>query len=232
MNFQSLRRFNLLVMHPDPILCAGLVAALRQHAAFEVFVHGVDHLGAGGPQVDVVIADYATAMRLTDVRARHQLGIQGEARVLALTPNDREADIRRAIEAGVYGYLLVGGALDELLAGVQAVANGLRYMGASVAQRMADSLTRVSLTSREVEVLRLVAAGQPNKAIARELSIELGTVKSHVSAIMTKLGASSRTQAAHIASSRGLVHDAADAESEGMPVPLRLREAEPRQQYA
>jgi DNA-binding NarL/FixJ family response regulator len=232
MNFQSLRRFNLLVMHPDPILCAGLVAALRQHATFEVFVHGVDHLGVDGPHVDVVIADYANAMQLTDIGVRRQLGVQGDARVLALTPNDREADIRRAIESGVYGYLLVGGPLDELMAGVKAVANGLRYMSVSVAQRMADSLTRASLTSREVEVLRLVATGQPNKSIARELSIELGTVKSHVSAIMTKLGASSRTQAARIAAARGLVEDTVDTEGESMPVSLRVRSTEPRPQYA
>jgi len=77
-----------------------------------------------------------------------------------------------------------------------------------------------------------VAAGQPNKSIARELSIELGTVKSHVSAIMTKLGASSRTQAARIAASRGLVVDAVDAEGESMPMSMRARATEPRPQYA
>ena len=230
MNFHSLRRSNLLVMHPDPILCAGLVAALRQHATFEVFVHGTDNVDMDGPPVDVVIADYPNAIRLTEAGARGQLGLQGEPRILALTPNDREADIRRAIEAGVYGYMLVGGSLDELIAGVKAVASGLRYMSVSVAQRMADSLTRASLTSREAEVLRLVATGQPNKVIARELSIELGTVKSHVSAIMAKLGATSRTQAARIAASRGLVEDGVQAEPETMPV--RMRAAEPRLQYA
>jgi DNA-binding NarL/FixJ family response regulator len=230
MNFHSLRRSNLLVMHPDPILSAGLVAAFRQQATFEVFVHGVDNLGSDGPRVDVVIADYANAIRLADPGIRRDTGLQGETRILALTPNDREADIRRAIEAGVYGYILVGGSLDELIAGVKAVASGLRYMSVSVAQRMADSLTRASLTSREVEVLRLVATGQPNKVIARELSIELGTVKSHVSAIMTKLGASSRTQAARIAASRGLVEDAIDTEP--APMPMRMRAVEPRLQYA
>jgi two-component system NarL family response regulator len=70
---------------------------------------------------------------------------------------------------------------------------------------MADSLTRATLTSRETEVLRLITIGEPNKAIARQLQIAVGTVKSHVSAIMAKLGAASRTQAAGIAASRGLV---------------------------
>jgi two-component system NarL family response regulator len=72
---------------------------------------------------------------------------------------------------------------------------------------MADSLTRASLTSREIEVLQLVVTGESNKAIARHLHIELGTVKSHMSAIMTKLDATSRTQAAGIATTRGLVED-------------------------
>jgi DNA-binding NarL/FixJ family response regulator len=207
MNCNSPRLANVLVMHPDPILSAGLVAALRQHPSFEVFVQGVDNLGNEGPQVDVVIADYAGALRLTEASFRNSSGLPREARILALTPNDREADIRRAIEAGVHGYLLVGGPLDELVDGVTTVARGLRYLSVAVAQRMADSLTRATLTSRETEVLRLVATGQPNKAIARELSIELGTVKSHMSAIMGKLGANTRTQAVRIATARGLVEE-------------------------
>jgi DNA-binding NarL/FixJ family response regulator len=86
-------------------------------------------------------------------------------------------------------------------------------MSLSVAQRMADSLTRASLTMRETEVLRLVATGQSNKAIARLLMIELGTVKSHMSAIMGKLGANSRTHAVRIATARGLVEEHQPAEA-------------------
>lgn len=230
MNHHPPRHSNVLVMHPDPILSAGLVAALRQHATFEVFVHGLDHLGPQGPQVDVVIADYSNAMRLTEPGARKSHGLLDEARILALTSNDREADIRRAIEAGVHGYLLVGGPLNELSDGVAAVASGLRYMSLSVAQHMADSLTRATLTSREIEVLRLVATGQPNKAVARQLGIELGTVKSHVSAIMAKLGASSRTHAARIAATRGLVED--HVATEHHPRPSRVRTMEPAMQFA
>ena len=87
------------------------------------------------------------------------------------------------------------------------MANGLRYVSRSVAQRMADSLARTSLTLRETEVLSLAAGGESNKAIARDLAIKSGTVKSHMSSIMSKLGASSRTHAASIAAARGLVED-------------------------
>ena len=214
MNYHTLRRSNVLVMHEDPILSAGLVAALRQQSALEVFVHGVDHLGPDGAAIDVVIADYGTALQLTDAAVRSSLALPPDARILALTSNSREVDIRRAIESGVHGYLLVGGPVSELLDGVSMLAGGSRYMSLSVAQRMADSLTRANLTTRETEVLRLVAVGQPNKTIARQLKIELGTVKSHISAIMAKLGASSRTQAARIAAARGLVEDSAPLDRE------------------
>lgn len=217
MNYQTLRRSNVLVMQPDPILSAGLVAALRQQPTFEVFVHGVDNLGPEGPRVDVVIADYVNAMRLTQPEARAAHGPLGNAKILAFTPNDREADVRRAIEAGVHGYLLFGGPLNELVDGVTAVSSGLRYMSLSVAQRIADSLTRATLTSREIDVLSLAATGHPNKVIARELGIELGTVKSHMSTILAKLGARSRTQAARIAAARGLLENQATNQLDARP---------------
>lgn len=222
MNYLQPRRSTVLVMHPDPIFSAGLVTALRQAATLEVVVHEGDGLGPGESRVDVVITDYDAAMRLVeDPVARESRAVPETARILAVTSNCREADIRRAIQAGVHGYLLIGGPLTELIESVNVVAGGARYLSLSVAQRMADSLTRATLTSREVEVLRLVALGQPNKVIARQLRIELGTVKSHISAIMAKLDASSRTHAARIAASRGLVEDLSTPE--GNPGPIRTR---------
>jgi DNA-binding NarL/FixJ family response regulator len=207
MNDTAPDRSSVLVMHDDPLLCAGLVAALRQHAAFEIYADGIENAIQRGQTIDVVVADYSQAMRLASPAVRAGHGALSRARILALTSNDREADIRRAIAAGVHGYLLLGCALSELVDGVATVANGTRYLCRSVAQRIAESLTRASLTSREIEVLQLVVIGESNKAIARHLCIELGTVKSHMSAIMNKLGATSRTQAAGIAAARGLVEE-------------------------
>jgi two-component system NarL family response regulator len=211
MSHSTLRRPTVLVVHQDPLLRTGISAALRERGAFEVFVQGADAECAGAARIDVVVADYHSGVQLAHAGDRTLQPVLASARTLVLTPNDREADIRRAIEAGVQGYILLGGTLDELVAGVTAVAKGLRYLCRSVAERMADSLTRTPLTSRETEVLQLVASGESNKEIARRLRIELGTVKSHMSAIMSKLGASSRTHAAGIAATRGLVQERAPA---------------------
>ena len=97
------------------------------------------------------------------------------------------------------------------------LGRGLRYLGLEVSQRMADSLTRETLTARESEVLRLLAAGLCNKSIASRLLIGVGTVKAHVRGIMGKLGASSRTQVVTIAAQRGLV----DEPPLSLPVPAR-----------
>lgn len=207
MNHLTPRRSTLLVAYPDPLLRAGLMTALGRHGAFETVDGGVDAGIPDRPRIDVVITDYNDAMCL----ARGALGRDAlsEARILAVTTNDREADIRRAIEAGIHGYILLGGPLDELIDGATTVASGLRYVSRRVAQRMADSLTHPALTSREMQVLGRVARGESNKAIARALAIKAGTVKSHMTAIMSKLGASSRTQAANIAAARGLVEHCA-----------------------
>jgi two-component system NarL family response regulator len=230
LNHTTPKRTNILVMHQDPLLRAGLVTALRQHAAFAVFVDDRDSVGSDEPEIDVVIADYNDAMRLTDPAVRAAQLPLASARIVALTANEREADIRRAIEAGVHGYLLLGAPLRDLIDGVTTVAKGLRYLCPLVAQRMADSLSRVSLTSRETEVLQLVVTGESNKAIARRLNIELGTVKSHMTAIMSKLGATSRTQAAGIATERGLVQERVIAHP--LPFAARARRIASRMQLA
>jgi two-component system NarL family response regulator len=219
----------ILTLHPDPLVRAGIIASLSQHAAFEVLEEVPDAAGLEEPPIAVLIADYQQAIRLSDPAVRAARRSLATARILVLTSNDRETDIRRAIEAGIHGYLLLGGPLSELIESVTALAHGGRYLGRSVAQRMADSLARVSLTSREIEVLQLVVGGECNKAIARRLRIEVGTVKSHMNAILGKLNATSRTQAAAIAVTQGLVE-------ERMPIPpgalsLRVPQVGPMAQF-
>jgi DNA-binding NarL/FixJ family response regulator len=230
MNHSLSRRMKILVMHPEPLVCAGLAAALQ--SSFEIFVHDTEGLPPDAPSIDVIIADYGYAMQLVDADVRRRCGALANARILALTGNDREADVRRAIEAGIHGYLLQGCSLEELAAGANAVARGVRYLCATVARRMADSVASVTLTLRENEVMRLVATGHSNKAIARQLDIGLCTVKSHVSAIMTKLGAKSRTQATSIAVTRGLVDERGPSPCPPWTLASRTPLLEPQPRFA
>ena len=228
MNHSQSIPLKVLVAHPDPIVGAGVVAALRQHPNFEVSAGPAGDAAPFGSTVDVVVTDHANAIRLTDRAARAPDSRRADTRVLALTASDREADIRRALQTGIHGYVVLGGSLDELIHAVQAVGLGVRYLCPIVAQRMADSLAGETLTQRENQVLRLVATGQSNKAIARQLEIELGTVKSHVSAIMMKLGAISRTQAANIALTRGLMDERRPHRAAPAASPVRTAQALPQ----
>ena len=114
-------------------------------------------------------------------------------------------DILRAMQAGAKTYLPKSVQREELIKAVRAIARGETYLPNVVAGRLAERLRRPDLTSRELEVLRLVAAGNSNKDIAGTLSIEVGTVKLHVGKILEKLHARDRTEAATMAIQAGIV---------------------------
>jgi two-component system NarL family response regulator len=127
------------------------------------------------------------------------------ARVLLLTTYDGDEDIYRAMHAGARGYLLKGAPRAEVLRAIRAIAGGQRFISPEVGAKLADRMSTASLTGRELEVLRLLAAGKANKEIGAELSIAEGTIKAHVSAILQKLGATSRTEAVLEGVRRGLL---------------------------
>jgi DNA-binding NarL/FixJ family response regulator len=205
MNPWPTRPLNVLVAHAQPLLAAGLVASLKGLPDLDVFAQDAasPEEPAGTGDADVVVTDYAHGIRLA-TQARRPGATRPAARVLVVTSHDREHEVRFALESGVHGYLLLGSPVEELTAGVRMLGQGRRYLGMEVSQRMADSLTRESLTGRETEVLRLLSRGMCNKSIASELLIGVGTVKAHVRGIMSKLDASSRTQVVSIAAQRGL----------------------------
>lgn len=196
----------ILISHADPLLRTGVAAALGQHSDFAVFVEAIEGVISSKRPISVIITDYDHAMRLARSAHVNRIVLSAPS-IVVLTAKAREAEIRFALNAGIRGYILLGGTIDELMEGVQSVAKGLRYVSRSAAQCLAESVTHSPLTSRELEVLNLVAAGQCNKAIGRELRIQLNTVKSHMTAIMSKLDARSRTQAVAIANLRGLVEE-------------------------
>jgi DNA-binding NarL/FixJ family response regulator len=127
------------------------------------------------------------------------------ALAVVLTTLDGGEDVRRALSAGAKGYLLKDAAPGELMACVRAVLGGSVYVSAAVAGRLAEGLSREQPTARELEILQLLARGLPNKRIADALGIADGTVKAHITNLLEKLRASSRTEAVAVAYRLGLI---------------------------
>jgi len=134
---------------------------------------------------------------------------QPDVEVVALTSVLEDASVAGAIRAGAVGYLLKNASPDELRSAIRAAAQGQVRLSPEAAARLVREVrapdSPETLTKREIEVLRLVAAGRANKEIARELEVAEQTIKAHVSSILSKLGVQSRTQAALHAFRIGLV---------------------------
>lgn len=128
-----------------------------------------------------------------------------EAVILMLSTHAGEEEIYRALEAGARGYVLKSVVREELLRAIRKVAQGDRYLDASVAAILASRAAHRPLTSRELEVLRMVARGLGNKEIASQLDIAEVTVKLHVSHVLEKLNVRDRTEAATAALQRGII---------------------------
>jgi two-component system NarL family response regulator len=127
------------------------------------------------------------------------------ARIIVLTTYDSDEDIYRGLRAGAMAYLLKDAPLSELLEAIRAVHAGQKRIPLAVAAKLVERMSSPELTAREMQVLHLVVAGQSNKEIGTTLNISEGTVRAHVNNILSKMGASDRTQAATLAIKRGLV---------------------------
>ena len=131
--------------------------------------------------------------------------INPRARVIILTTFDGDEDIYRGMRAGARAYLLKDAPRDELLDCIRAVHAGETFVPPLVAAKLAAQVSSERLTSREREILQLMGGGASNKAIARQLGISEGTVKTHVKSVLQKLEVASRTEAVSLAARRGLI---------------------------
>ncbi len=128
------------------------------------------------------------------------------AKVVVLSSYEGDADIREAMDAGAQGYVAKGMVREELLDVIRTVHAGKRRIPAALAQTLAEHVSDDQLSPRELEVLQFVSAGKRNKEIAAELSVAEDTIKMHVRNLLSKLGASDRTEAVTIALRRGILH--------------------------
>ncbi|OWQ44569.1 hypothetical protein CDL60_24065 [Roseateles noduli] len=187
------------VDHEEPLLAMGLRVALQRASHLHLVGGGEDAVEL---PVQVLVTDWSQGLRwLSGDRADPSRA----ASVLVVSSQAREQPMLSALRRGLGGVLLASCSESELLHAVAALAAGRSYVCAEVAQRVAANVSREPLTLREETVLQLLARGQCNKSIATSLGIAPGTVKTHVKAILGKLAASTRTEAASIAAELGLV---------------------------
>ncbi len=206
----------------EAMMRAGVAAILAADAEIEVVAEAAD----GRSAVSQVLATHPDVV-LLDIRmpGLDGLGAAAEIRrllpatgVIMLTTFGEDDYIERALSLGAGGFLLKSGDPRELLAGIHAVAGGAAFLSPKVAQRVIARLSGgqlaraaaareriAALTPREREVLTLLGSGLSNADIAAKMFVVEGTVKAHVSTILTRLGAKNRVQAAITAYEAGLV---------------------------
>ena len=201
----------LLIADDHPIVRDGLRGMFAGDARFEVVGEAVDgaHAVALAQQLDpdVVLMDLRMPVMdgVTAIRRLRELGVR--ARVLVLTTFGNDSDVLPAIEAGAAGYLLKDAAVAELTRAVAASARGEAVLSPAVASRLMGQLRspETPLSDRELDVLRLVAAGGSNRDIAAKLFISEATVKTHLLHAYAKLGVADRAAAVAACYERGLL---------------------------
>jgi DNA-binding NarL/FixJ family response regulator len=202
----------ILLADDHPVVRDGLAAMLGTQPDFQV----IGEAGTGAEAVaeaarlrpDVVLMDLEMPS-LDGIEAIRRLRAADPAiQVVVLTAFDTDERILGALQAGAQGYLLKGAPRAEIFAAIRAVSAGGALIPPVVASKLLRQVRAAespdALTTREREVLGLVAAGLANREIAARLAISERTVKFHVSALLSKLGARNRTQAVRLARERGL----------------------------
>jgi len=184
---------NIINLEPDLQVVAEAENGLQAVEAFERHRPDVTLLDLRMPEMEGVEA-------VRQIRA-----IDPNARVIVLTTYDTDHDIARALKAGAKAYILKDISADDLINCIRDVLAGKTYLAPAAAAKLAEGVTRVQLTPREMAALRLMADGKANKEIASELAISERTVKTHLGHLFEKLGVTSRTEAIKVATHRGLV---------------------------
>ena len=207
----SAGELRVLIADDHPAVRHGLRAILQSQPDIHVIADAAD-----GEEACRLCDELCPDVLLLDLRMPKKDGFQVTAelrsRVGALKPGiivmstyEGEEDIRRALSAGVKGYLTKGTAPEQIRDAVRRVAAGEALLPAGIASKLAASLAQPELSDRERQVLQSIAAGRSNKEIGQGLYISENTVKHHVKSVLKKLNAVGRTEAVTIATKRGLL---------------------------
>ncbi|MFM2198976.1 MAG: hypothetical protein RLZZ505_2408 [Verrucomicrobiota bacterium] len=199
----------LLVVDDHFMVRLGLIGAISTESDIEVVGEACD--GAEALAMFATLKPDITLMDglLPDMHGvevtRKIIGSSPEARIILVSINDTAEDVHRALQAGVSGYIPKSCEKNEIISAIRAVASGGCYLSPELQRKLSERNQQPLLSAREMDVLRLIAAGRANKQIASELEITEPTVKSHVAHILDKLGAPDRTRAVTLALERGLL---------------------------
>jgi DNA-binding NarL/FixJ family response regulator len=192
-----------------PLLRDGIAALIGSEEDMEL----IGAASNGSEAVDL-FRKYRPDITLMDLQMPEMNGIDAigairgefpEARIIVLTTHPGDVQVSRAFKAGARAYLMKGELRKELLQTIRAVHAGHKRVSPEIASEIAEHAADGALTPREIDVLRLVAAGNSNKETGARLSLTEVTIKSHVKNILAKLGANDRTHAVTIALKRGII---------------------------
>ncbi len=202
----------ILVTDDHPVVRAGLSGMLSGEPDFEVVGEAQNGKEAvafvGELKPDVVLMDLRMPEMDGVTAIGHIKSNHPDVHILVLTTYESDADILRAIETGATGYLLKDTPREELFGAIRTVAQGQSPLAPGVAARLMQRVRdpeEEGLSTREIEVLELVAHGTSNKEIAKQLWVSETTVKSHMLHIFDKLGVTDRTAAVTEALKRGII---------------------------
>lgn len=199
----------ILTVDDHPLLRKGIAALVNAEPDLKLVAEA-----SNGQEAIAAFRSYRPDVTLMDLQMPGVDGIEAidrirsefpEARIVVLTTYSGDAQVLRALRAGARGYILKGHVHKELLETIRAVNAGQKRIPPDIAAQLAEHATDDELTEREIDVLRLIAAGNGNKQIADRLSIGEATVKSHVTNILSKLGANDRGHAVTIGLKRGVI---------------------------
>ena len=205
----SVGRASVLVVDDHALLRTGVANIINQEPDLRVIAEA-----SNGQEAIDAFERYRPDVTLLDLRMPVMEGVEAVrqirerdplAKVIVLTTYDTDEDISRALKAGAKAYVLKDISADLLIECIHDVLAGKTYLAPQAAAKLAEGVTRVQLTPRELSTLRLLADGRSNKEIANELEISERTVKTHLGHLFAKLGVTSRTEAVKIAMRRGLV---------------------------
>jgi two-component system NarL family response regulator len=199
----------VLVVDDHSLLRTGVANIINQEAGLEVVAQAANGLEAIEAfrllRPDVTLMDLRMPEMEGVEAVRRIRTIDPLARVVVLTTYDADEDIARALQAGAKAYILKDIAAAALIACIRDVLAGKTYLAPAAAAKLAERVTQVQLTPRELATLRLMANGNSNKEIATALAISERTVKTHLGHLFEKFGVTSRTEAVRVATRRGLV---------------------------